>query len=73
MAKNLGRKYATMSEEERIRFAQEEEEGTRELPAELEFDEPREEHLGRYSTASGESAEPEPSDGATPSDEKDDV
>lgn len=51
MAKNLGRKYATMSEDERLRFAQEEEKGTRDRPAELDFDEPREEHLGRDSTA----------------------
>jgi hypothetical protein len=43
MAKNLGRKFATMSEDERRRFALEEEEGTRELPAELSFDEPRDE------------------------------
>jgi hypothetical protein len=47
MAKNLGRKYATMSEDERRRFALEEEEGTRELPAELSFEEPRhEEKMG---------------------------
>ena len=47
MAKNLGRKFATMSDDERRRFALEEEEGTRELPAELSFDEPRdEEKLG---------------------------
>ena len=43
MAKNLGRKYATMSEDERRRFAMEEEEGTRELPAELSFEDPRDE------------------------------
>ena len=41
MAKNLSREFATMSEEERRRFALQEEEGTRELPAELEFEDPR--------------------------------
>jgi hypothetical protein len=38
MAKNLGREYATMSEDERRRFALVEEEGSRELPAERAFD-----------------------------------
>ena len=41
MAKNLSRKYATMSEEERLRFAQEESEGTDDSPTELDFEEPR--------------------------------
>jgi hypothetical protein len=43
MAKNLSRKFATMSEDERRRFALEEEEGTDDRPAELAFDEPRSE------------------------------
>jgi hypothetical protein len=43
MAKNLGRKFATMSEDERRRFALEAEEGTDDRPAELAFDEPRNE------------------------------
>ena len=43
MAKNLSRKFATMSEDERRRFALEEEEGTDDRPAELAFDEPRNE------------------------------
>ena len=43
MAKNLGRKFATMSDDERRRFALEEEEGTDDRPAELAFDEPRNE------------------------------
>ena len=43
MAKNLSRKFATMSEEERRRFALEEEEGTNDQPAELDFNEPRNE------------------------------
>ena len=43
MAKNLSRKFATMSEDERRQFALEEEEGTRDQPAELDFEEPRNE------------------------------
>jgi hypothetical protein len=43
MAKNLSRKFATMSEDERRRFALQEEEGTSETPAELAFEEPRNE------------------------------
>jgi len=43
MAKNLSRKFATMSDEERRRFALEEEEGTNDQPAELSFEEPRNE------------------------------
>jgi hypothetical protein len=43
MAKNLGREFATMDDDERRRFALEQEEGSRELPAELSFDEPRDE------------------------------
>jgi hypothetical protein len=47
MTKNLGRKFATMSEEERRNFALEEDAGTRELPTQLEFDEPRDpDHTG---------------------------
>jgi hypothetical protein len=65
MAKNLGREYATMSEEERRKFALEEEAGNRELPAELEFDDPRrEENMGQhYATAQEEVADPEHRDG----------
>jgi hypothetical protein len=43
MAKNLSRKFATMSDEERRRFALEEPEGTNDQPAELDFEEPRNE------------------------------
>jgi hypothetical protein len=43
MAKNLSREFATMSEDERRQFALEEEEGTRDQPAELDFEEPRHE------------------------------
>ena len=65
MAKNLGRKYATMSEDERRKFALEEEEGSRELPAELAFDEPRnEERMGQhYANPREEVADPEHRDG----------
>lgn len=65
MAKNLGRKYAEMSEEERRRFALGEEEGTRELEPELDFDEPRDpEHTGaQYSSPGEEFADPEHRDG----------
>jgi hypothetical protein len=65
MAKNLGRKYATMSEEERRNFALEEEEGSRELPAELAFDEPRiDERVGQhYASPKEEIADPEHRDG----------
>jgi hypothetical protein len=61
MAKNLSRKFATMSEEERRRFALEEEEGTSEHPAELAFDEPRDEdNMGpQYSSIKQEIADPE--------------
>jgi hypothetical protein len=65
MAKNLGRKFATMSEDERRRFAQEEDEGTRDRPAELAFDEPRDEdHMGQhFSSIREEVADPEHRDG----------
>jgi len=65
MAKNLGREFATMSDDERRRFALEEEEGNRELPAELSFDEPRkEDNMGRqYASLREEVADPEHRDG----------
>jgi hypothetical protein len=65
MAKNLGRKFATMSEDERRRFALEEDEGTRELPAQLAFEEPRiPENMGpQYSSIKEEVADPEHRDG----------
>lgn len=43
MAKNLGRKFATMTDDERRRFALEFSQETDEAPAELEFDDPRDE------------------------------
>ena len=65
MAKNLSRKFATMSEEERRQFALQEEEGTTEHPAELAFEEPRAaENMGpQYSNIREEVAEPEHRDG----------
>jgi hypothetical protein len=65
MAKNLSREFATMSEDERRRFALEEEEGTREQPAELAFDDPRvEENMGpQYSSIRQEVADPGHRDG----------
>lgn len=65
MAKNLSRKYATMSDDERRRFALEEDEASRELPAELSFDEPRkEENMGpQFSSIREEVADPEHRDG----------
>jgi hypothetical protein len=65
MAKNLGRKYAAMSEDERRRFALEEDEGTRELPSEVAFDDPRDpEHTGsQFASPREEFADPEHRDG----------
>lgn len=65
MAKNLGRKFATMSDDERRRFALEEEAGTRDRPAELNFDDPRDdENRGaQFSNTREEVADPEHRDG----------
>ncbi|HYF39248.1 MAG TPA: hypothetical protein VD930_06160 [Gemmatimonadales bacterium] len=65
MVKNLSREFATMSDDERRRFAMEEEEGSREHPAELVFDEPRnEDNMGpQYSSIKQEVADPEHRDG----------
>jgi len=41
MAKNLGRKFATMSEDERRRYALEEDGAAPETPEGLEFGDPR--------------------------------
>lgn len=67
MAKNLGRKFATMSDDERRRFALQEEAGTSDHPAELEFDEPRDEdHMGtQFSSSKDEVADPEHRDGTS--------
>lgn len=65
MAKNLSRKFATMSEDERRQFALQDEEGTTEHPAELAFEEPRDaENMGpQYSNIREEVADPEHRDG----------
>jgi hypothetical protein len=63
MAKNLSRKFATMSDDERRRFAVEEEQGSREHPTELEFEEPRNEEGPQYSSIREEVADPEHRDG----------
>ena len=65
MAKNLSREFATMSEDERRRFALQEEEGTEDHPSELDFQEPRnEDNMGpQYSSLSEEVADPEHRDG----------
>jgi len=54
-----------MSEEERRNFSLEEEEGSRELPAELAFDEPRnEDRMGKhYADPREDIADPEHRDG----------
>lgn len=67
MAKNLGREFATMDEDERRRFAQEAEGGTDASPDELDFDNPRdEEAMGRhYADPADEVADPERRDGAS--------
>lgn len=65
MAKNLGRKYGAMSEEERRQFALEEDEGTRELPPEVTLEEPRDEdRMGQhFANPRDEFADPEHRDG----------
>ena len=65
MARNLSRKFATMSEEERLRFAQEESEGTKDRPTELDFEEPRDENnMGPgFASLKDEVADPEHRDG----------
>jgi hypothetical protein len=63
MAKNLGRKFAAMSEDERRQFALEEEEGTRDSPAELAFEEPRKDEGEQFSSIRQEVADPEHRDG----------
>ena len=65
MAKNLSRKFATMSEEERTRFELQESEGTKDRPVELDFEEPREpERMGaHYANPRDETADPSHRDG----------
>ena len=65
MARNLSRKFATMTEEERLQFAREESEGTDDRPTELDFEEPRDENnMGPgFSNLKQEVADPEHRDG----------
>jgi hypothetical protein len=65
MAKNLGREFATMTEDERRRFALEHPEPAEDVVAELEFDDPRDEDkMGRqYSNLEAQVEDPEQRDG----------
>lgn len=56
MAKNLGREFATMDEDERRRFAMEAEGGTDTAPTELDFENPRDEPGGAGQDDDGTSA-----------------
>ena len=67
MAKNLGREFATMSEDERRRFALERggtEAGSDSAADELELGDPRDDDMGRqYSSLQAEIADPDARDG----------
>jgi hypothetical protein len=65
MAKNLGRDFATMSEDERRRFALEEKAESDAAPEELDLEDPRDQdHMGRhFASPSDEVADPEHRDG----------
>jgi hypothetical protein len=65
VAKNLGRDFATMSDDERRRFALEEAAGGDESLEEIKLEDPRDEdHMGRhYASPSDEVADPEHRDG----------
>ena len=65
MTKNLSRKFATMSEDDRTRFELEESEGTKDRPVELDFEEPRDpDRIGaHYANPKEEIADPEHRDG----------
>ena len=65
MTRNLSRKFATMSEDERTRFELEESEGAKDRPVELDFEEPRDpERMGaHYASPREEIADPEHRDG----------
>ena len=53
MAKNLGREFATMDEDERRRFAMEPDGGTDAVREELDFGDPRHEPEGKPAEADG--------------------
>lgn len=68
MAKNLGREFATMSEDERRKFAlQPPDADQEEQPEELALDNPRnEDRMGRhYASPKDETADPDSRDGAS--------
>jgi hypothetical protein len=56
MAKNLGREFATMDDDERRRFAMTPEGSTDAAPEELDFENPREEQDADPTDRDGESA-----------------
>jgi hypothetical protein len=65
MAKNLGRDFATMSDDERRRFALEEPNASEVAPEELDLEDPRDQdRIGRhYASPADEVADPEHRDG----------
>ncbi len=63
MARNLSRKYATMSEDERHRFRVEEGEGETDRPGDLDFEEPREAEGPHFASPKEEFADPGHRDG----------
>jgi hypothetical protein len=63
MAKNLSRKYATMSEDDRNRFRVEEDEGVKDRPNDLDFEEPREKEGPQFPSMKAEFGDPEHRDG----------
>jgi hypothetical protein len=63
MAKNLSRKYATMTEDERHRFRVEEGEGGTDRPNDLDFEEPREAEGPQFASLKEEFADPGHRDG----------
>ncbi|MGH7509155.1 MAG: hypothetical protein ACREMZ_06765 [Gemmatimonadales bacterium] len=63
MAKNLSRKYATMSDDERNRFRVEESEGVKDRQDDLDFEEPREQEGPHFASPKEEFADPEHRDG----------
>ena len=67
MAKNLGREFATMSEDERRKYALEESGKAPETPDALDFDDPRNpDRMGKqYGSLKKEVADPDNRDGAS--------
>ena len=59
MTKNTSRTFATMSEDERRKFALEEPAGNPDLPTQLEFDDPRDLDVAKSATRRKRTEEPE--------------